>query len=229
MLKELKQKLTKEEQRAWEEAKKNNYKKSVVFFDCDDGNIAFSEKSWMETESKIPLSYDDYLDLQLLTAKDCRHGFERCYYDSFGSHFRGQIQKITKDNICFRRIYIEGNCYDLEGFEGKEDHVWVNRKGFEQFKVGDCVGFFAEPYRYIRTSNGKSIDFGIRNPDLIEKIEPYELPSDEKLLEQEIDALICETCLFREHCYGFCIANENEKKRLKNELMRIARGKEKAE
>ena len=45
MLKELKQKLTKEEQGAWEEAKKNNYKKSVVFFDCDDGNIAFSEKS----------------------------------------------------------------------------------------------------------------------------------------------------------------------------------------
>ena len=31
MLKELKQKLTKEEQIAWEETKKNNYKKRVLF------------------------------------------------------------------------------------------------------------------------------------------------------------------------------------------------------
>lgn len=224
MLKELKEKLSEEELNEWQEEKKAHYGKDTLV-SSNNGYIDFSKRSYVETETKIPLSYDDYLDLQLLTAKDCRHGFDRCYYGSSGSHFRGQIEKITKNNICFKRIYIEGDYFDLEGFEEKEDHVWVSRKGFEKFKVGDCVGFLAEPYRYVRTSNGKSIDFGIRNPELIEKIDPYELPSDEKLLEQQTDALICETCLFREHCYGFCIANEAEKKRLKKEMLRIAKGK----
>lgn len=228
MLKELKEKLSEEELKEWQEEKKAHYGRDTLA-STGNGYIDFSRKSYEEIETRIPLTYDNYLDLQLLSAKDCRHGFERCYYSLSGSHFRGQIEKITKNNICFKRIYIEGDYFNLEGFEDKEDHVWVSRKGFEEFKVGDCVGFLAEPYRYVRTSNGKSIDFGIRNPDLIEKIEPYELPSDEKLLEQKIDALICETCLFREHCYGFCIANEDEKKRLKKELMRIAKGKEKAE
>lgn len=224
MLKELKEKLSEEELKEWQEEKKAHYGKDTLV--CSyNGYIDFSKKSYAEIETRIPLTYDDYLDLQRLTISKCRHGFERCYYDSFGTMFRGQIEKITKDNVCFKRIYIEGNCFNLECFEDKEDHVWVSRKGFEDFKVGDCVGFLAEPYRYVRTSNGKSIDFGIKNPDMIEKVEPYELPSNEKLLEQEIDALICETCLFREHCYGFCIANEAEKKRLKKELMRIAKSK----
>lgn len=224
MLKELKEKLSEEELKEWQEEKKAHYGKDTLV--CSyNGYIDFSKKSYAEIETRIPLTYDDYLDLQRLTISKCRHGFERCYYDSFGTMFRGQIEKITKDNVCFKRIYIEGNCFNLECFEDKEDHVWVSRKGFEDFKVGDCVGFLAEPYRYVRTSNGKSIDFGIKNPDMIEKVEPYELPSNEKLLEQEIDALICETCLFREHCYGFCIANEAEKKRLKKELMRIAKAK----
>lgn len=224
MLKELKEKLSEEELNEWQEEKKAHYGKDTLV-SSNNGYIDFSRKSYEEIETRIPLTYDDYLDLQRLTIGKCRHGFERCYYDSFGTMFRGQIEKITKDNVCFKRIYIEGNCFNLEGFEDKEDHVWVSRKGFEDFKVGDCVGFLAEPYRYVRTSNGKSIDFGIKNPDMIEKVEPYELPSDGKLLEQEIDALICETCLFREHCYGFCIANEAEKKRLKKELMRIAKSK----
>lgn len=224
MLKELKEKLSEEELKEWQEEKKAHYGRDTIT-STGNGYIDFSKRSYEEIETRIPLTYDDFLDLQRLTISNCRHGFERCYYDSFGTMFRGQIEKITKDNICFKRIYIEGNCFNLEGFEGKEDHVWMRRKGFEGFKVGDYVSFLAEPYRYVRTSNGKSIDFGIKNPDMIEKVEPYELPSDEKLLEQEIDALICETCLFREHCYGFCIANEAEKKRLKKELMRIAKSK----
>jgi hypothetical protein len=30
---------------------------------------------------------------------------------------------------------------DGTGFEGKEDHVWLDLSGFEKFSVGDCVGF----------------------------------------------------------------------------------------
>ena len=228
MLKELKQKLTKEEQGAWEEAKKNNYKKSVVFFDCDDGNIAFSEKSWMETESKIPLSYDDYLDLQYLTIRNCRHGFERCYYDSYYSEFKGQIEKISNDNVCFKRIYISGTNYDYF-FEGKEDHVWMSQAGFESFAEGDCVRFVAETYRYLKTRNGKALDFGLRNPSEIEKIGLYELPSDDELLEQSIEELICETCFLADACDGVCIVKRSEKNKIQKEFFKLLKNDNKAE
>ena len=36
------------------------------------------------------------------------------------------------------------------------------KHGLEQYAVGDCLSFFAEPYRYINTGSGKQIDFGLR-------------------------------------------------------------------
>ena len=108
--------------------------------------------------------------------------------------FAGQVEKINKDNICFKRIYVCGMFMDGECFDGKEDHVWMSKEGFGDCQVGDCFSFFAEVYRYLKTSNGKMIDFGLRNPDNIKKIESYELPSDDELLMQSIDQIICETC-----------------------------------
>lgn len=46
----------------------------------------------------------------------------------------------------------------------------------------------------------KQIDFALRNPKHIKKIESYELPSDSDLLEQEILGITCETCYLNEHC-----------------------------
>ena len=70
------------------------------------------------------------------------------------------------------------------------------------------------------------IDFGLRNPENIKKIESYELPSDDELLMQSIDQIICETCMFRDHCYGeMCIANKEWRENMRESMFAMAKGK----
>lgn len=122
-----------------------------------------------------------------------RQYFELCYYGDVLSNFKGQIEKESKGMICFKRIFVSGIYSDGLGFEGREDHVWMKNKGFEQGGVGD----------------GKAIDFALRNPRDITQISDYELPSDDELHMQSIDRIICEVCMYNEHCYnGICIAEE---------------------
>ena len=92
-------------------------------------------------------------------------------------------------------MYTDGTMFD-----GKEDHVWMDKSGFEEYDVGDSVSFGAEVYRYVKTGNGKQIDYGLRNPTGIQKVEAYELPSDDALIMQEVKQLICETCFLSEQC-----------------------------
>ena len=104
-------------------------------------------------------------------------------------------------------------------FDGKEDHVWMDKKGFEKFKVGDSVEFFAEVYRYVKTGNGKQIDFGLRNPEGIKQIPSYQLPTDEELAEQSIMMIICETCHLSEHCNRtVCMRPKKEINQLKKSM-----------
>ena len=42
-------------------------------------------------------------------------------------------------------MYMDGVCFD-----GKEEHVWMSSSGFENYKVGDSVSFFADVYRYLK-------------------------------------------------------------------------------
>ena len=157
----------------------------------------------------VKVYYDEYLDIQRFGGND-RGWFAVCFYDGGGgADCKGQIVSINlkSDVILFKRIYVSGIYGDGTWFEGKEDHVWMSRKGFENYKVGDCLSFYAEVYKYLKTGNGKTLDYSIRNPRGIEKIEAYDLPTDEELLRQEIGELVCETCMYTEHCYrDHCIA-----------------------
>ena len=76
----------------------------------------------------------------------------------------------------------------------------MDKSGFEALCVGDSVSFTAEVYRYIKIGNGKLIDYGLRNPANIQKISPYKLPSDDKLIMQEIKSLVCENCFLIDQC-----------------------------
>ena len=97
---------------------------------------------------------------------------------------------------------MDGDCY-----EGKEDHVWMDIEPFEEYQVGDCLSF------------------GIREPYDIKKIESYELPSDDDMLMQAVDQMICEVCMFNEHCYmGMCIANEEWREGMRKTLFNAAKG-----
>lgn len=128
-----------------------------------------------------------------------KRAFERCYY-SIPLEFKGKIQKKNDKYICFEKIYISGMYSDGAMYDDKEDHVWMELAGFESYHVGDAVSFGAEVYRYVKTSHGKSLDYGLRNPQGITKIESYDLPSDEELRIQVLKALRCEMCDMADFC-----------------------------
>ncbi len=188
------------------------------------GLIDFSPDEVKKITGGEKLSYDEYLEIMHQTGNGTRPFFEQCYYSSCLSDFKGEIDKITKDKICFKRIFVGGIYCDGIGFSGKEDHVWMDIKGFEEYTVGDCISFSADVYRYLKTSNGKSIDFGLRSPHSIRKIDSYDLPTDDDLLMQSIDQLVCEVCLFNEHCYmGLCIADEQWRNDMRQSLYDFAK------
>lgn len=132
--------------------------------------------------------------------------------------------------VCFKRIYVLGMYPDGMCFNGKEDHVWIDKHGIEGYCVGDCLSFFAEPYRYIKTGNGKQIDFGLRNLQSIKRIEKYELPFNEELILQSMDAIICETCYIKEQCFGgMCIRDKKERQSLRKDMLKVVKNQEKGE
>lgn len=166
------------------------------------------------------LTYDEYLEIQIKSQGKVRGSFQLCYYE-IPLGFRGEVEKITKDKICFKRIFVEGMYRDGICFDGKEDHVWMDLKGFEKFKPGDSVSFWAEIYRYLKTGDGKIIDFGLRNPKEVKQIEAYELPSDEDLMRQELEMMVCETCFLNEQCYGMCLLPRGEYKAKVESLLKV--------
>ena len=63
------------------------------------------------------------------------------------------------------------------------------------------------------------IDCGLRNPTGIQKIEAYKLPSDDELIMQKVEQLICDTCFLSEQCNrNYCTIKE--KRLLKQEMFR---------
>ena len=207
----------------WKELKKEFYgTKTCVLSEW--GTIDFNPDAMRDVVGGEKLTYDEYLDILMKSGKSVRHWFEMCYF-AIPLEFAGQVEKISKDNICFKWIYVCGMYGDGECFDGKEDHVWIAKEGFGDCQVGDCFSFCAEVYRYLKTSNGKMIDFGLRNPENVQMIESYELPSDDELLMQSIDQIICEACMFRDHCYGgMCIANEEWRESMRKSMFEMAKG-----
>ena len=199
------------------ELKKAKYGKKVCTF-VEEGVIYFDPDSLKEVVGAESMTYDEYLDIQIYSLGKYRSSFEACYFN-FPMGFKGQIEKIAKNRVCFKGIFVSGMYPDGDMFDGKEDHVWMEQSGFEPFKVGDCVEFFAEVYRYVKTGNGKLIDYSLRNPVDIKKIDAYNLPSDDDLIRQEVKQIICETCFLSEQCNkSFCMHNPKERKKLEKQL-----------
>ena len=172
----------------------------------EGGSVCFSPKAFKDVVWNKKLTYEDYIDISLESLGKKNHsGFAAGYHGEMMS-FKGQIEKVNKEYICFKRIYINGMYSDGICFSDKEDHVWMSRKGFERFAVGDCLAFEAEVYRYIKTGKGRQLDYGLRNPWSIRKIDNYKLPTDKELYAQALQDIVCETCLFTDHCDRvFCI------------------------
>lgn len=199
----------------WEDFKKAHYGKDICVH-YNGGVIDFSPRSIQEVEHGAFKSYDEYLDVQMRSCDKSRDYFELCFYYGGGcTDFRGKIDRLDpiKGKVIFKRIMVSGTYSDGTGFYGKEDHVWMDQDGFTGFQPGDCLWFSAEIYRYMRRGNGKLIDYGLRAPATIRKTDAYMVPTDEELIEQQINQLVCETCRYYPHCsMGICIANEQERR-----------------
>ena len=189
--------------------------------DEEDGLVFFNPDSRKDVVGAEKMSYDEYLDVQLASLGHAyRSGFANGIFN-YLLEFKGQIEKVKPKHICFKRVFISGMYTDGTMFDNKEDHVWMDKSGFEECAVGDSVSFCAEVYRYVKTGNGKLIDYGLRNPTGIQKIEAYELPSDDELIVQEVEQLICETCFLSEQCNrNYCTMDPKKKRLLKQEMFR---------
>lgn len=204
----------------YENIKKANYGQNVCMM-MEGGSIDFDPEKRKEVVGAERITYDEYLDIQFASLGKTRGGFACCFYN-YAMEFKGRIERFAKSRICFKAIYLEGIYTDGYMFEGKEDHVWMDIAGFESFQVGDCVSFWAEVYRYIKTRNGKLIDFGLRKPKGIKKIDSYELPTDEELIDQEIRLMLCDTCFYSEQCNkNYCLRNPKEIRQIKKDIKNI--------
>ncbi len=199
----------------WKELLSESYGENHVC-QCRYGTMIFSPDALAEVETNgTNLSYDDFLDLQRKGVN--RHSLESVFFDIGYGSFMGQITKKSKTKVCFSRIYVDTKFlldiyYNPYGGFGKEDHVWMDISGFEEFNVGDSVRFSADVYMYLKTGNGRRLEYGIRNPGGIKQIDEYDLPSDEDMVMQAVDKIVCETCMFTEHCNRMmCLANKDER------------------
>lgn len=185
----------------------------------ENGIVFFAPDSQKDVVGAEKMSYDEYLSVQLASlGHDYRSGFANGLFN-YLLGFKGQIEKVNTKHICFKRIFISGIYSDGVMFDDKEDHVWMDKAGFEELNVGDSVSFCADVYRYIKTGNGKLIDYGLRNPTGIKKIEEYQLPSDDELRMQMIGEIVCETCYLSEHCNRVSCSFPREKKEQKRQMM----------
>ena len=213
---------------SWEDWVKTQkaYQGSKTALQVYGGIIDFDPDKQKDLVGGDKISYDEYLDLQMMACENkggVRWWFAMCYY-YHPLEFMGEIEKITGKAVCFKRIFVSGMYHDGMCFGGKEDHVWIDKCGLEEYSVGDCLSFFAEPYRYIKTGNGRQLDFGLRNPQGIKKIEKYQLPSDEELMLQSIDTIICETCYLNEQCFGgMCLREKKERQALRKDMLKTVK------
>lgn len=202
--------------------KKANYGKDICT-QTEGGFIFFDPGSLKEVVGAETMTYDEYLDVQFQSMGKMRSYFEMCYFN-YAMEFKGQFERMTKNNVCFKKVFVSGMYSDGIMFDGKEDHVWMDKSGFDSYHIGDCVTFYADTYRYIKTGSGKLIDYALRNPKGIKMIESYELPSDDGLRKQEINQIICETCFLCEQCNRvFCMRKSKERKILQEQMFEVVK------
>lgn len=203
------------------------YSHSGYLVDSEFGTIDTTDDAMKDVAGGEDLSYEEYFQALFNSRNIIRYCFEYCYYSNAHCDFKGQIERFNrkKGKVIFKRIYISGGLMDGSCYKGKEDHVWMDIEPFEEYQNGDCLFFEGEIYRYLKTTNGKQISFGIRKPYNITKVEAYDLPSEDDMIMQAVDQMICEVCWFNEHCYmELCIANEEWREKMRKTLFDAAKG-----
>lgn len=140
--------------------------------------------------------------------------------------YTAKVLKLESNKALLKAIVVDDMSGDGRCTYGYEDHINVvdgdsiqalKNKNIHQ---GDNITFEGEPYVYTRKDGSR--DYSLKNIANIKKIDDYEVPSREELIDQQIQQLVCETCMFYEKCnFCYCMANESEKQKLFNTLKNL--------
>lgn len=108
----------------WQKLKKEFYGTKTCV-QSEYGTIDFDPDSMGDVVGGDRLTYDEYLDILMRSGKNVRGWFEMCYFET-ALEFAGQVEKINKDNICFKRIYVcgmfmDGECFNVDEFVASND------------------------------------------------------------------------------------------------------------
>ena len=62
------------------------------------------------------------------------------------------MKRSEINNPLFRYTLAASQCgyVTFQRTDGKEDHVWMDKSGFEEYAIGDGVSFGAEVCRYVK-------------------------------------------------------------------------------
>ena len=134
-------------------------------------------------------------------------GGETLTYDDYLDLMRKSGHSVRQD---FEKAYYDASWCS---FKGRVERI-------NQKKGTVCFERIFISARLQAPGNGKMIDFGLRDPKDIRRIDEYELPSNDQLRLQAVDEIICsDLCMYNKHCNGFCIANQEWRESIRSTLL----------
>lgn len=207
------------ESERWEIAKKAFWhtKYGVI---SEWGLIDFDPKTKANLVGGENLSYREYIELQKRSGRHVKQSLEQFYYDACYYTFMGQITDINhaNDQVLFDKLIIDAIYMDGSCTTAIEEHISIPVQGFERYQKGDGVRFAADIYRYITKDN--MIDYGLKCFSEVRPMPVAEIPTEEDIKRQKIEDIICkELCMYRDRCYGNCIADSDWYESMKQYLM----------
>lgn len=112
------------------------YGSNKLFHIPEKGYIDFSSQGIWSVAGVKSLTYNEYLDIQISSLNKTRKWLEKCYYNT-PVWFYGQIDKVGRNYVCFKNMYVCGIYQEGDVFYGREEYVWMDRYGFEALRNGD--------------------------------------------------------------------------------------------
>lgn len=120
---------------------------------------------------------------------------------------QGTISKYSSDGqtVCIRSPEVIEVGYIYTGPVAGEDHLWVDAELFtrKQLQPEDIVCFEGVVYEYRNKKD--EVNYGVKDINDVKRINPY------SVIRNWAESMVCEVCLFSEHCYGFCLRGEKDK------------------
>lgn len=71
----------------------------------EKGIVDFDPDKMSDVVGGETLTYDEYVKIQIESQGKIRGSFQLCYYE-IPLGFRGEVERITNDKICFKRIFV---------------------------------------------------------------------------------------------------------------------------